>query len=275
MPDNEIAAGMVAKARSGEMIIVSGAGTGLSAKCAEAGGVDAIVIYNSGRFRMAGRGSLAGLMPYADANQVVLEMAREIVTVVESVPVVGGVCGTDPFRDMDSMLGELQASGISGVQNFPTVGLIDGEFRRALEDTGMSYSAEVDMIRRASARGLFTIPYVFNTREARAMVEAGADVIVAHLGLTTGGMVGADDRRTVESVSPTLQAICDAVDEAGPFRPILCHGGPISGPDDLAATIRLVPRLNGFVGASSIERLPTETAIVRRVKQFRMIARSG
>ena len=274
MPANRIAARMTAKAKRGEMIVVSGAGTGLSAKCAEAGGVDAIVIYNSGRFRMAGRGSLAGLMPYADANQVVLEMAREIVTVVESVPVVGGVCGTDPFRDMDTMLRELQAHGLSGVQNFPTVGLIDGEFRRALEDTGMSYSAEVDMIRRASALGLFTIPYVFNIREARAMVEAGGDVIVAHLGLTTGGMVGADDRRTIESVAPTLQAICDSVDEAGPFRPVLCHGGPISRPDDLAAAIRLVPRLNGFVGASSIERLPTETAIVDRVKQFRMIARS-
>ena len=274
MPANRIAARMTAKAKRGEMIVVSGAGTGLSAKCAEAGGVDAIVIYNSGRFRMAGRGSLAGLMPYADANQVVLEMAREIVTVVESVPVVGGVCGTDPFRDMDTMLRELQAYGISGVQNFPTVGLIDGEFRRALEDTGMSYSAEVDMIRRASAQGLFTIPYVFNTGEARAMVEAGGDVIVAHLGLTTGGMVGADDRRTIESVAPTLQAICDSVDEAGSFRPVLCHGGPISSPDDLAAAIRLVPRLNGFVGASSIERLPTETAIVDRVKQFRTIARS-
>ena len=275
MPANEIAARLTARAEGGELIIVSGAGTGLSAKCAEAGGVDAIVIYNSGRFRMAGRGSLAGLMPYADANQVVLEMAREIVTVVESVPVVGGVCGTDPFRNMDLLLGELQANGISGVQNFPTVGLIDGEFRRALEATGMSYSAEVDMVRRASARGLFTIPYVFNPEEARAMVEVGADVIVAHLGLTTGGMVGADDRRTVRSVAPTLQAICDSVDEAGPFRPVLCHGGPISGPDDLTAAISLVPRLNGFVGASSIERLATETAIVNRVRQFRRIVRNG
>ena len=275
MPVNEIAARMIAKAKRNEMIVVSGAGTGLSAKCAEAGGVDAIVIYNSGRFRMAGRGSLAGLMPYADANQVVLEMAREIVTVVKSVPVVGGVCGTDPFRDMEMMFGELQANGISGVQNFPTVGLIDGEFRRALEATGMSYSAEVEMVRRASTRGLFTIPYVFTPGEARAMVEAGADVIVAHLGLTAGGMVGADDRRTVESVAPTLRAICDSVDKAGPFRPVLCHGGPISGPDDLAAAIRLVPRLNGFVGASSIERLATEMAIVDRVRQFRNLALEG
>ena len=215
MAHSDLAERLVAKALRNEVIVVAGAGVGLSAKCAEAGGVDAIVIYNSGRFRMA------------------------------------------------------------GIQNFPTVGLIDGEFRRALEQTGMSYSAEVEMIRLASERGLLTMPYVFDGAEAAAMVEAGADVIVAHLGLTRGGMVGASDRRSIESVAPVLEEICEATGAAGRFIPVLCHGGPIAEPADLEAILRLVPRVNGFVGASSIERLPTEAAIVDRVTRFRAIGRPG
>ncbi len=266
---NDLAETLAAKARRSETIVVAGAGTGLSAKCAEAGGADAVVIYNSGKYRMAGRGSLAGLMPYGDANRIVLEMAREIVTVVERMPVVAGVCGTDPFRDMGRFLDELVGCGIAGVQNFPTVGLIDGGFRRALEATGMSYSAEVAMVGQASRMGMFTMPYVFDAVEASAMAEAGADVLVAHVGLTTGGMIGASDRRTVESLVPVLEEICRVADAAGRFIPVLCHGGPISEPADLEEALRLVPRLNGFVGASSIERLPTESAIVDRVARFR------
>ncbi|MDE0167946.1 MAG: phosphoenolpyruvate hydrolase family protein [bacterium] len=262
---------LVAKARRKETIVVAGAGTGLSAKCAEAGGADAVVIYNSGRYRMAGRGSLAGLMPYGDANRIVLEMTREIVTVVDTMPVIAGVCGTDPFRDMGRFLDELAGCGISGVQNFPTVGLIDGGFRRALEATGMSYSAEVDMIGLASRMGMFTMPYVFDAAEASAMADAGADVLVAHVGLTTGGMIGASDRRTVASLAPVIEEICGVADAAGRFIPVLCHGGPISEPSDLAEALQLVPRLNGFVGASSIERLPTESAIVDRVARFRAV----
>jgi len=253
----------------GSPIIGAGAGTGISAKFAEAGGADLILIYNSGKYRMAGRGSLAGLMPYGDANRIVLEMAREIVTVVERMPVVAGVCGTDPFRDMGRFLDELAGCGIAGVQNFPTVGLIDGGFRRALEATGMSYSAEVAMVGQAARMGMFTMPYVFDAAEASAMAEAGADVLVAHVGLTTGGMIGASDRRTVESLVPVLEEICRVADAAGRFIPVLCHGGPISEPADLEEALRLVPRLNGFVGASSIERLPTESAIVDRVARFR------
>ena len=268
---NDLAGTLVAKARRNETIVVAGAGTGLSAKCAEAGGADAVVIYNSGRYRMAGRGSLAGLMPYGDANRIVLEMTREIVTVVDKMPVIAGVCGTDPFRDMGRFLDRLAGCGIAGVQNFPTVGLIDGGFRRALEATGMSYSAEVEMIRSARRRGLFTMPYVFTAGEARAMADAGADILVAHVGLTTGGMIGAADRRTVASLAPVLEEICEVADEAGRFVPVLCHGGPISEPSDLEEALRLVPRLNGFVGASSIERLPTESAIVDRVARFRAV----
>ena len=272
MPEtNDLAGALVAKARRNETIVVAGAGTGLSAKCAEAGGADAVVIYNSGRYRMAGRGSLAGLMPYGDANRIVLEMTREIVTVVDTMPVIAGVCGTDPFRDMGRFLDELAGCGISGVQNFPTVGLIDGGFRRALEATGMSYSAEVAMVGLASRMGMFTMPYVFSAEEAAAMAEAGADVLVAHVGLTTGGMIGASDRRTVASLVPVLEAICAVAGEAGRFIPVLCHGGPISEPSDLEEALQLVPRLNGFVGASSIERLPTETAIVDRVARFRAV----
>ena len=268
---NDLAGILVAKARRKETIVGAGAGTGLSAKCAEAGGADAVVIYNSGRYRMAGRGSLAGLMPYGDANRIVLEMTREIVTVVDTMPVIAGVCGTDPFRDMGRFLDELAGCGISGVQNFPTVGLIDGGFRRALEATGMSYSAEVDMIGLASRMGMFTMPYVFDAAEASAMADAGADVLVAHVGLTTGGMIGASDRRTVASLAPVIEEICGVADAAGRFIPVLCHGGPISEPSDLAEALQLVPRLNGFVGASSIERLPTESAIVDRVARFRAV----
>lgn len=269
MTHRELTENLNAKARRNETIVVAGAGTGLSAKCAEAGGADAVVIYNSGRYRMAGRGSLAGLMPYGDANRIVLEMTREIVTAVDTMPVIAGVCGTDPFRHMGRFLDELAGCGVVGVQNFPTVGLIDGGFRRALEATGMPYSAEVEMIRLARRRGLFTMPYVFGADEAGAMAAAGADVLVAHVGLTTGGMIGAADRRTVASLVPVLEEICGIADAAGRFIPVLCHGGPISEPSDLEEALRLVPRLNGFVGASSIERLPTERAIVDRVARFR------
>ena len=275
MPRDELAETLAGKARRNETIVVAGAGTGLSAKCAEAGGVDAIVIYNSGRYRMAGRGSLAGLMPYGDANRIVLEMTGEIVTVVDTVPVIAGVCGTDPFRNMATLLGELEGRGVAGIQNFPTAGLIDGEFRRALEDTGMSYSAEVELIRLAAGRGLFTMPYVFNAAEASAMADAGADVLVAHLGLTRGGMVGAEDKRTIESVMPVLEEVCEAADAAGRFIPVLCHGGPIAEPSDLEAALRMVPRINGFVGASSIERLATESAIVDQVARFRSVRGPG
>lgn len=268
---NDLAEALVAKARRNETIVVAGAGTGLSAKCAEVGGADAIVIYNSGRYRMAGRGSLAGLMPYGDANRIVLEMTRKIVTVVDRMPVVAGVCGTDPFRDMARFLEKLAGCGIAGVQNFPTVGLIDGGFRRALEATGMPYSAEVEMVGLAGRMGMFTMPYVFSADEAGAMAEAGADVLVAHVGLTAGGMIGASDRRTVGSLVPVFEEICGVADAAGRFIPVLCHGGPISEPADLEEALRLVPRLNGFVGASSIERLPTEAAIVDRVARFRAV----
>jgi predicted TIM-barrel enzyme len=270
---NDLAEKFAAKADRGDVIVVAGAGNGLSAKSAEAGGADALVIYNSGRYRMAGRGSLAGLMPYGDANAVVLEMTAEIVTAIAAVPVLAGVCGTDPFRDMGRLLDELERLGISGIQNFPTVGLIDGNFRRALEETGMSYSAEVDLIRLASERGIFTMPYVFNTAEASSMVDAGADVIVTHLGLTSGGMIGAKGERTIESVVAELADVCETVDLSGRPIPVLCHGGPIAEPADLERVLELVPRINGFVGASSIERLPTESAIADRVTRFRSVVR--
>lgn len=254
------------KLRRNEVIVISGAGNGLSAKCAELGGADAVVVYNSGRYRMAGRGSLAGLMPYGDANQIVLEMAREIMPVMRRIPVIAGVCGTDPFRDMGRFLDELAMLGVTGVQNFPTVGLIDGVFREHLEATGMSYSQEVDMIRTASGKGLFTMPYVFDPAQARAMVNAGADLIVAHLGLTAGGTIGAPERRTVSDVAGTLRDISEAV---GQRTAILCHGGPISDPQDLREVLSQVPTIVGFVGASSIERLASEQAIVQRIREFR------
>lgn len=254
---------------------MAGAGSGLSAKAAEVGGVDALVVYNSGRFRMAGRGSLAGLMPYGDANGIVVELLREVVTVVDTTPVIAGVCGTDPFRAQAPFLQELVRLGAAGVQNFPTVGLIDGRFRQALEETGMSYAREVDLIAEASRLELFTMPYVFDVNQASAMIDAGASMLVGHLGLTAGGTIGADDERPIDEVAPQLAAICAVAGAAGRFVPVLCHGGPIVEPSDLARVLDAVPGLHGFVGASSIERVPTERGISSQVKAFKSVRRSN
>jgi predicted TIM-barrel enzyme len=256
---------------AGRPIIGAGAGTGISAKCAEAGGVDLIIIYNSGRYRMAGRGSLAGLLPYGDANAIVAEMAREVLPIVKSTPVLAGVCGTDPFRLMDVFLRELQSMGFSGVQNFPTVGLIDGTFRANLEETGMGYGQEVEMIRTASRLGALTCPYVFNEGEACAMAEAGADVIVAHMGLTTKGTIGATTAITLDESVERVQAMRDAAAAAKPEILVLCHGGPIAEPEDAAYVLRRTKGVAGFFGASSMERLPTEIAITEQVKRFKAI----
>src|SRR3954447_16510031 len=258
-----------AKVAEGRPIIGGGAGTGLSAKCAEAGGIDLIIIYNSGRFRMAGRGSLAGLMPYGDANAIVMEMAREVLPVVEHTPVLAGVCGTDPFRVMRRFLAEVRDAGFAGVQNFPTVGLVDGVFRQGLEETGMGFGLEVEMIARARAMDLITCPYVHNDDEARAMAEAGADLIVPHVGLTTKGMIGARSALSLEEAARRVQAMADAARGVRDDVLVLCHGGPIAEPSDVAEVFRLTRGIAGFFGASSIERLPTEPAIVGQVQAFR------
>jgi len=259
-------------ASAGRPIIGAGAGTGISAKCAEAGGVDLIIIYNSGRYRMAGRGSMAGLLPYGDANAIVVEMAREVLPIVKNTPVLAGVCGTDPFRLMDVFLRELKAMGFSGVQNFPTVGLMDGVFRANLEETGMGYGLEVEMIRAANRLGLLTCPYVFNPEEARAMAEAGADVLVAHMGLTTKGTIGAKTAITLDESVARVQAMRDAAVAVKPEVLVLCHGGPIAEPEDAAYVLRHTRGVAGFFGASSMERLPTEIAITEQVKRFKTIA---
>lgn len=249
-------------------IIGGGAGTGLSAKCAEAGGIDLIIIYNSGRFRMAGRGSLAGLMPYGDANAVVMDMAREVLPVVERTPVLAGVCATDPFRIMKKFLVEVRDAGFAGVQNFPTVGLIDGVFRQGLEDTGMGYDKEVAMIALAREFDLLTCPYVHNAEEARAMARAGADVLVPHVGLTTKGMIGAKTALTLIEAAGRVQEMADAGHSERDDLLVLCHGGPIAEPEDVAEVFRRTRGIVGFFGASSIERLPTEPAIVAQVRAF-------
>jgi predicted TIM-barrel enzyme len=259
----------------GQPIIGSGAGTGLSAKCAEAGGADLIVIYNSGRFRMAGCGSLAGLMPYGDANAIVMEMGREVLPVVRNTPVVAGVCGTDPFRLKDVFLRQIKEAGFSGVQNFPTVGLCDGNFRANLEETGMGYDQEVEMIAQAGRLGLLTTPYVFNAEEARMMAEAGADVLVAHAGLTTKGMIGAKSAMTLDQAAELAQRIADAGKSVNPEILVLCHGGPIAEPEDAAYVLKHTRGIHGFFGASSIERLPTEVAITAQVKKFKKITGSS
>ena len=258
---------------AGLPIIGAGAGTGISAKLEEAGGADLIVIYNSGRFRMAGRGSLAGLMPYGDANAIVMEMAGEVLTVVENTPVLAGVCGTDPFRRMDVFLGQIKDIGFAGVQNFPTVGLIDGQFRQNLEETGMSYGLEVEMIRKAHELDLLTTPYAFNVEEAEAMAGAGADVVVAHMGLTTKGAIGATTALTLEEAVQKVQDIRDAATSVNPDIIILCHGGPISMPDDAAYILTRTNGVHGFYGASSMERLPVETAITEQIRRFKAIKR--
>jgi predicted TIM-barrel enzyme len=252
-------------------IIGGGAGTGISAKFEEVGGVDLIVIYNSGRFRMAGRGSLAGCMPFGDANAIVMEMASEVLPVVKNTPVLAGVCGTDPFRVMKLFLKEVKEAGFSGVQNFPTVGLCDGMFRQNLEETGMGYDLEVDMIRLAHELDLFTTPYAFTQEEAKAMAEAGADVVVAHLGLTTKGSIGASTAVTKEEAPARVQAICDAAKSVNPDIICLCHGGPISMPEDAEHVLNNTKGVHGFYGASSMERLPTEVAITEQMKKFKAI----
>ncbi len=256
---------------SGKPIIGGGAGTGISAKCAEAGGIDLIIIYNSGRFRMAGRGSLSGMMPYGDANAIVVEMAREVLPVVKNTPVLAGVCGTDPFRIMKLFLRDLQAMGFSGVQNFPTVGLIDGSMRQGLEETDMGYDKEVEMIRLASELGHLTCPYVFNETEAEAMARAGADVLIPHMGLTTKGSIGAKSALTLDEAALRVQAMHDAAKKINPEVMVLCHGGPISEPDDALYIMQKTKGIVGFFGASSIERLPTEIAITECVRKFKSI----
>ena len=249
-------------------IIGGGAGTGLSAKCAEAGGIDLIIIYNSGRYRMAGRGSLAGLMPYGDANAIVMDMAREVLPVVERTPVLAGVCATDPFRVMSRFLREVRDAGFAGVQNFPTVGLIDGTFRQGLEETGMGYSVEVAMIAEARRLDLLTCPYVHNVQEAREMAMAGADVIVPHVGLTVKGPIGARTAIDLDEAAARVQAMADAARAGREDVIVLCHGGPIAEAEDVEAIFRKTRGIAGFFGASSIERLPTEPAIIQQVRRF-------
>lgn len=259
----------------GQPIVGGGAGTGISAKCEEAGGIDLIVIYNSGRYRMAGRGSLAGLMPYGDANAIVMEMASEVLPVVKHTPVLAGVCGTDPFRRMEYFLRQIREIGFAGVQNFPTVGLIDGTFRQNLEETGMGYDLEVEMIRLAHEMDLLTTPYVFNVGEARQMAEAGADIIVAHMGLTTKGSIGASTALTLEESAALIQAIHDAAKAVNPEVLVICHGGPIAEPEDAAYILAHTRGVVGFYGASSMERLPTERAITGEVQRFKGIRLQG
>ena len=255
-----------------KVVIGAGAGTGLSAKCAEAGGADLIIIYNSGRFRMAGRGSLAGLMPYGDANAIVVDMAREVLPVVNDTPVLAGVCGTDPFRSMPRFLAELRDMGFAGIQNFPTVGLIDGTFRQGLEETGMGYGLEVEMVRTAASLDLLTAVYCFTETEARAMTDAGADVIVAHMGLTTKGTIGATTAMSLDEAVSRTQAIRDAAAAVNPGVIVLCHGGPIAEPDDAHHVLANTNGVAGFFGASSMERLPSEVAITERVRAFKALA---
>jgi predicted TIM-barrel enzyme len=262
---------LVAQAAKGNAIVGAGAGTGLSAKCAEVAGVDLIIIYNSGRYRMAGLGSLAGLLPYGDANAVVVDMAREVLPIVGSTPVLAGVCGTDPFRTMPVFLRQLQNLGFAGVQNFPTVGLYDGLFRQNLEETGMGYHDEVEMIRVAHEMDLLTTPYVFDAEQAVAMTAAGADVVVAHVGLTTSGTIGAQTAVSLDEAVELVQEIRDAAVSVRDDVLVLCHGGPIAMPDDAAYVLRHTTGVAGFFGASSMERLPTEVAMTEAIAKFKAV----
>ncbi|MBI3838439.1 MAG: phosphoenolpyruvate hydrolase family protein [Planctomycetia bacterium] len=264
----EILARLRAKVAARRPIIIGGAGTGLSAKMSEAGGIDLLVIYNSGRFRMGGRGSLSGMMPYGDANAIVMDMAREVIPVVERTPVVAGVCGTDPFRVMKLFLREVLAAGFSGVQNFPTVGLIDGVFRQGLEETGMGYGLEVDMIRLAHEMNLLTTPYAFNVDEAEAMTRSGADILIPHMGLTTKGTIGAATALSLDECVERVQAMHDAAKRINKDVLVLCHGGPIAEPADAQYILDRTEGIVGFYGASSMERLPVEPAIANRVREF-------
>jgi predicted TIM-barrel enzyme len=268
---DEALARLRAQVAEGRAVIGAGAGTGLSAKCAEAGGADLIIIYNSGRYRMAGRGSLAGLLPYGDANAIVMDMAREVLPVVDRTPVLAGVCGTDPFRRMPVFLEEVRRQGFSGVQNFPTVGLFDGTFRVGLEETGMGFALEVEMVRQARALDLLTAPYVFTEDEARAMADAGADVLVPHMGLTTGGAIGSRSGISLDEAVERVQALRDAAAEVNPDVLCLCHGGPIAEPDDARHVLEATTGVVGFFGASSMERLPTEVAMTENMRRFKSI----
>ena len=273
MTRTDVLSRLRAQAAAGVPIVGGGAGTGLSAKCAEAGGLDLIIIYNSGRFRMAGRGSMSGMMPYGDANQIVMDMAREVLPIVRKTPVLAGVCGTDPFRIMKLFLKDVQRAGFSGVQNFPTVGLIDGTFRVNLEETGMGYGLEVDMIRTAHELDLLTAPYVFSEDDATAMAEAGADVLVPHMGLTTGGSIGAETALTLADCVPRITAWAAAARAVRKDVIVLCHGGPISMPEDATYILKHCPECHGFYGASSMERLPTEIALTEQTRKFKRIKR--
>jgi predicted TIM-barrel enzyme len=264
----DILAQLRAKVAKGQPIVGGGAGTGISAKMSEAGGIDLLVIYNSGRFRMAGRGSLSGMMPYGDANAIVMDMASEVLPVVTKTPVLAGVCGTDPFRMMRYFLRDVDAAGFSGVQNFPTVGLIDGQFRQNLEETEMGYGLEVDMIRVAHELGMLTTPYCFNTDEAAAMAQAGADILIPHMGLTTKGSIGASTAVTLDEAVRRCQAMHDAAKRINPHILVLCHGGPIAEPADAQYILDRTEGIVGFYGASSMERLPVEPAIANRVREF-------
>jgi predicted TIM-barrel enzyme len=271
MNRREALARFSAQVEAGRPVIGAGAGTGLSAKCAEAGGADLIIIYNSGRYRMAGRGSLAGLLPYGDANAIIMEMAAEVLPIVQEIPVLAGVCGTDPFRLLPTFLREVQEAGFSGVQNFPTVGLFDGTFRQNLEETGMGYGLEVEMIRAANELDLLTCPYVFTPEDARTMTEAGADVLVPHMGLTTSGTIGAQTAKTLDECVELVQAMRDAAADVNPDVLVLCHGGPIAEPDDAAYVLDRTTGVVGFFGASSMERLPVEVAMTENMKRFKAI----
>lgn len=267
----EILKKLKAEVAAGNVLLGAGAGTGISAKSAEAGGVDLIIIYNSGRYRMAGRGSLAGLMAYGDANQIVVDMGNEVLPVVKETPVLAGVCGTDPFRIMDIFLKQLKEQGFAGVQNFPTVGLIDGVFRANLEETGMGYDLEVDMIRKAHELDLLTTPYVFDEEQAKKMAEAGADILVAHMGLTTKGTIGAKTALTLDDCVEKIQTICDAGKAVNPDIMVLCHGGPIAEPEDAEYVLSRTKGVEGFFGASSIERFATEVGIKQQTEAFKNI----
>ncbi|KAF2621056.1 hypothetical protein BU25DRAFT_496004 [Macroventuria anomochaeta] len=276
-PNNreEILASLRKLIDNGELIVGAGAGIGLSAKFIEQGGGDLIIIYNSGRYRMAGRGSLAGLMPYGNANDVVLEMAGEVLPIVQKTPVLAGVCATDPFKSMDRFLVQLKDLGFAGIQNFPTVGLIDGTFRQNLEETGMSYDAEVEVMRKARKMGLLTTPYVFNVQEAKKMADAGADILVAHMGLTTSGSIGAASGKSLDDCVKLVQDIRDAATEIKDDIIVLCHGGPIAKPYDAEYVISRTKGVHGFYGASSMERLPVEEAITNITKTFKNLKPSS
>ncbi len=272
IPRLEIIARLQAQQAAGRPIVGCGAGTGISAKFAEAGGADLIIIYNSGRFRMAGRGSLSGMMPYGDANGIVVEMAAEVLPVVQDIPVLAGVCGTDPFRLKHVFLKQLKEIGFSGVQNFPTVGLLDGTFRENLEGTGMGYDKEVEAIAVAHQLDMFTAPYVFTPEEATAMAEAGADLLVAHVGLTTAGTIGAAVAFTLEEAVDKVQEMAAAGRAVNPDQIVICHGGPFDEPENVGTALKMMPGIAGFFGASSIERLPTERAIRGQVEAFKGMA---